>query len=228
MNLQFTVPATALGDAFFEGMPPEVRTYLESGFSQLVTLPPESLKSLASQVIRSLDPTEPVPEIGAVARELDVNVSTMNAIMAAGTLQASALLAVMHPIPLSTFVTKAISAGVLKQEYAPAVQAFYNEHLDPNRAALCDALARAHSSTLIVPSFHSLSTTIDLRMATVDDQRLVTMPIVIATLRTDVEDQELLFQMTPRDVGQLLRQLETLSKRLSRSKKMTIKPTSGD
>ena len=228
MTLQFAVPATAFDDAFFDDMPTEVRAFLASGFSQLVTLPPESLKSLADQVIRSLDPSEPAPEIGTVARELDVDVSTMQAIMAAGTLQASALFGALHPMSLSTFVTKAISARVMEQEYAPAVQAFYKEHLDPYRAALYDALARAYSSTLIVPSFRSLATTIDLRVAHTNDERAVTIPIVIATLRTDIEDQELLFQMTPRDVGQLLKRLETLKKQLTRSKSMTILLTSGD
>ena len=56
MNIQFTVPATAFDDTFFEDMPTEVRAFLASGFSQLVTLPPESLKSLAGQVITWLDP----------------------------------------------------------------------------------------------------------------------------------------------------------------------------
>ena len=228
MNIQFTVPATAFDDTFFEDMPTEVRAFLASGFSQLVTLPPESLKSLAGQVITWLDPSEPAPDIGTVAREFDVDVSTMKVIMAAVTLQASALFAVRHPMPLSTFITKALNAGFLKQEFAPAAKAFYKEHLDPHRAALFDALARAHSSTLIVPSFRSLATTIDLRVATANDQRALTMPIVIATLRTDIEDQELLFQMTPRDVGQLLRQLETLTKRLTHTKSMTIQLISGD
>ena len=226
MNPQFTLPTAVPGDAFFDDMPPELREILESGFSQLVTLPPESLKSIVSQAIRCFDPTEPAPEVGTLARESKVDAPTMNAIMAAVTLQASALFAARHSMPLHAFVTKAINIGVLKKDYAPTVQAFGNEYLEPRSAAIRDALARANSSVRIVPSFQSLDTTIDLRIADVNDERVVTMPVVIATLQTDVSDRELLFQMTPRDVGQLLRKLEAVTKQLTRLKGMTTQPTS--
>ena len=226
MSPQLTLPTAVPGDAFFDDMPPEVIEFLESGFSQLVPLPPESLKSIVSQAIRWFDPTEPAPEVGTLARESKVDAPTMNAIMAAVTFQASALFAARHSMPLHAFVTKAINTGVLKKDYAPTVQAFGNEYLEPRSAAIRDALARANSSVRIVPSFQSLDTTIDLRIADVTDERVVTMPVVIATLRTDVSDRELLFQMTPRDVGQLLRRLEAVTKQLTRLKGMTTQPTS--
>ena len=226
MSLQFTIPTAVPGDAFFDEMPPEVSEFLECGFSQLVTLPPESLKSIVSQAIRWFDPTEPKPEVDTLARESKVDVATMKAIMAAVTLQASALFATRHPMPLQAFVTKAINTGVLMKDYAPTVQAFGNEYLEPRSAAIRDALARVNSSIHIVPSFQNLDTTIDLRIADVNDKRVVTMPVVIATLRTDVSDRKLLFQMTPRDVGQLLRKLEAVTKQLTRLKGMTTQRTS--
>ena len=226
MSPQFTLPTAVPDDAFFDDMPPELREILESGFSQLVTLPPESLKNIVSQAIRWFDPTEPAPEVGTLARESKVDAPTMKAIMVAVTFQASQLFAARHSMPLHAFVTKAINTGVLKKDYAQTVEAFGNEYLEPRSAAIRDALARANSSVRIVPSFQSLDTTIDLRIADVNDERVVTMPVVIATLQTDVSDRELLFQMTPRDVGQLLRKLEAVTKQLTRLKGMTTQPTS--
>ena len=221
MSFRFTVPTGSPADALFDGMPSEVREMMESGFSHLATLPSESLASVASQVVRWLDPSEPAPEVGALAEMHDLDVPAMGSIMAATTLQASALFAARPPMTVATFVAKATSTGILKAEGAPAVEAFGEKHLAGHSAALHDALARANSSMQIVPSFESLDTTIDLRVAALMEQRVVTMPIVIATLRTDTEDQELLFQMTPRDVSQLLKQLEAISKRLTRSRSMT-------
>jgi hypothetical protein len=202
-------------------MPKEVREVLESGFSQLATLPKKSLKSVASQVTRWLDPSEPEPEIDVLARGFGVAVPTMSRIVAAVTFQASALFAGPKPMPLSTFVSKATSAGVLKEGYATAIEKFVKIYLIPRRSALVEALARANASSRQVPSFQNLVTTIDLRVVRVTDQRVVTTPIVIATMRTDVQDQELLFQMTPRDVGGLVQQLTDVTKRLARCKGMT-------
>ena len=72
MSVRFTVPTAAPGDALFDDMPAEVREILESGFSQLVTLPPEALQTIASQAIKWLDPTEPAPEVDTLAREVEV------------------------------------------------------------------------------------------------------------------------------------------------------------
>ena len=218
MSIRIPVPPNAPSDAFFRGMPAEVRDFLKSGFSQLATFPPRSLANIASRVNRWLDPAEPAPEIDALARKFKVDQPTMSAIVAAVTFQASALSAGIHPGPLEVFVTKATDAGILKREYAPKIQEFGDKYLVPRSAALSDALACANSSTDIIPSFLELETTIELRVAAFDDQRIVTVPIVIAALRTDVRDQKLIFQMTPRDVGQLLQKLEAITKKLDRSK----------
>ena len=194
---------------------------MESGFSRLATLPSESLASIAREVVRWLDPAEPTPEIPALAEAHEVDVPAMGAIMAAVTFQASVLFAARPPMTLATFIAKATNSGILKTDGAPAVEAFGEKYLGGHSTALQDALARVNSSVQIVPSFESFDTTIDLRVAALKEQRVVTMPIVIATLRTDTRDRELLFQMTPRDVGHLLKQLEALSEQLTRSKNMT-------
>ena len=224
MKFQVTVPTGARADTLFDNMPPEVRAFLASGFSQLVTLSPEALKSIASQVIRWLDPTEPAPRTEILAHELKLDVQTMNAIMAAVTFQASALFAAN--CSLDRFVAKATEAGFLKEAYVPVVRLFGEKHLGPHSRALNEALMRADASTHILPSFHSLRTMIDLRVATFNDNHVVTMPVAIAVLLTDVDNKKLVFQMTPRDVDQLREQLDEVTKLLARSKNMTIQPTS--
>ncbi len=221
MNPGFLVPTGIRHDVFLDEMPTEAREFLEFGFSRLATLPKTSLADIASQLSTWLDPAELAPEIDTLARRFDIGRQDMTAIMSAVSLLTSACFAGPRPMPIQAFVDNATSSGILRDSTATAIQAFGDELLSPHSEALSDALARSNSSTNIVPSFQHLVTTVDLRVVAVYDERVVTTPVVMAMLRTDVEDQELLFQMTPRDVGELLRQLQELSDRLSRSKKAT-------
>ena len=222
MSLGLLVPTSVRSDVFFEQMPTNVREYLGTGFSKLAKLPQASLTGVASQVNGWLDPVEPGPEIDSLARKFKVGHPDMAAIIGAVSLLASACFGGPSPMPLDTFVAKAKKAGILRASDAAEIQVFGDEFLTPHRLALFDALARENSSTNIVPSFQHLATAVDLRVVAVNDERVVTVPVVIATLQTDVGDKELLFQMTPRDVDQLLRQLQELSEQLSRSKTATI------
>ena len=220
------VPPSLLNDTFFDDMPKEVREVLDSGHSQLATLPKKSLKSVANQVERWIDPSESELEIDALAREFDVAVPIMSRVVAAVTLQAQVLFAGPKPMPASTFVSKGTRAGVLKEGYAVAVEDFVNTYPMPHRSALVDALARVRASNRQVPALHNLATTIDLRVVRITDRRVLTMPIVLATFQTDVQGQELLFQMPPRDVGELVQQLTKVTKQLARCKGMTTEPAS--
>ena len=224
MSIRFSLPRNAPSDAFFNDMPTEVREFLKYGFAQLETFPQDALVRLATQATRWLDPVEPAPEIEVLAREFNVDEQCMSAVVAVVTLQASALFAGMNPMPLEIFVTRAMSGGILNEDHAAATRAFAEQQLKPQSAAFSDALARANSSTDIVPSFQDLDTTIDLRVAAVNEERVVTVPIVVATLRTDVRDQRLVFQMTPRDVGQLLQELKELAERIDRAKGVVTQP----
>ena len=96
----------------------------------------------------------------------------------------------------------------------------------PHRSALVDALARVRASNRQVPALHNLATTIDLRVVRITDRRVLTMPVVLATLQTDVQGQELPFQLPPRDVGELVQQLTKVTKQLARCKGMTTEPAS--
>ena len=203
-------------------MPIEVREFLGPGFSQLARLPRASLKSIASQVSQWLDPAEPEPEVYVLARKFSVEISEMTAIMSAVTFLASALFSRPSPMELRKFVARATKAGILKRDDAAAIRTFGETHLAIHDSLLSDALVRVNSSTKIVPSFQHLATAVDLRVVAVNGARVVTVRVVIATLSTDVSDQELLFQMTPRDVGQLVQQLKSLTEELARSKGATI------
>lgn len=218
----FLLPPGIQREAFFDTMPEDVREFLRSGFSELAILPEASLASIADQVSRWIDPVEPEPAIDILAREFKVGRRNMSAMISALTLLVSARFAGPNPMDLDAFVTKAIDANILKQDDAEVVLAFGRTQLAAQSSALSDALVRANWSTHIVPSFEHLATVVDLRVVAINDERVVTAPVVIATLRTDVSDQELLFQMTPRDVGQLVEQLQKLTEQLARSKGATI------
>lgn len=223
MNRIFSLPAGVPSDAFFDGMPQEAREFLAAGFSTLANLPTASSQDIASQASRWLDPQEPEPEIGALADRFGVGRDDMTRIISAVSLLASAQFAEPSAMGFDAFVSQATNAGILTASSAASIQAFSETLFGLHRVAVSFALARAHSSTRVVPSFRYLATAVDLRVAAIDDERLVTAPVVMATLRTDVEGQEQIFQMTPRDVGQLARQLQDLAEELSRFKNATTR-----
>ena len=224
MDAPFSVPV-APSDAVFESVPPPVRAVLASGFSSLAGLTGDSLDKVADQVSLWLDPTTAAPKNEDIARDLDIEASAAHAILMAAMFQASALFGGMNAVSVDAFVAKAVSADILHEQQSDAIRSFGKDRLDTRRTTIQRALARSYSSVHIMPSFQSLDATIDLRVATVDGGRPVLMPMAIAALRTDVRDRELVFQMTPRDVEQLVQQLRVLADRLA-SFKAFDQPTS--
>ena len=217
MSVHFRVPADAAVP--FGDMPPAVREFLATGFSHLAALPSASLSTIAQQASTWLDP-QYAPDHDTIASELETSREVVNALVPATTLLASALFSKLRPLSAERFVASAVEAHVLEREHVDAVQAFAETILEAYRAPICDALARAKSSVRIVPSYQGLETTIDLRVAEVDDEHVVTMPMAIAVLTTDVQDKYMVFQMTPRDVDELRQQLTTLAKNLDRCENM--------
>lgn len=221
------VPTVAVPE-LFENMPSEVREFLKVGYSHLSAIPAASLDVIANRVREWLDPACAEPDVAVLARDLGVDVETVESLKAAVMLQTTAIFSGVRSMPLETFVTRAMNAGALKEEHAAAVKRFGDEYLNKHHADIGDAIARAQSSTHIVPSFRSIDATIDLRVATVREHRVVTMPMAIATLQTDVRDRNLIFQMTARDVDQLLQQLKTIGEQLSYARDMTTQGTRYD
>lgn len=216
MSVHFRVPAEATP---FGDMPPAVREFLATGFSHLAALSSESLGTIAQQVSRWLDP-QFAQDYDTIASSLEADIEVVSALVPATTLLASALFSKARPLSVEKFVASAVEAHVLEREHVDAVRAFAETSLEAHRGRISDALARANSSIRIVPSYQSFETTIDLRVAAVDDRHVVTMPMVIVALTTDVQDKQLVFQMTPRDVDELRQQLSTLAERLAHCERM--------
>lgn len=223
MSLRLPLLLGAPNDAFFDGMPQDVREFLAAGFSELARLPPESREGIASHASKWLDPREPEPEISALADGFGIGRNDMHAIISAVSLLASALSVRPSQTAFDTFLAQAKNARILTESNTDSIRAFHDALFGRHRLAVSFSLLRAHSSTNIVPSFQFLATAVDLRVASVEDDRPIITPVVMASLRTDVDGQEQIFQMTPRDVSGLVRQLQKLSENLSRLKNATTR-----
>ena len=204
----------------FEDMPPPVREFLAGGFSHLAGLSSASLDAVAAQVSRWLDPKYP-QRTDTIASDLKLDVGIINALLPSLSLLASSLFSNVRPISLDGFVTAATAAGVLKEDHVPAVRAFGGERLERHRASIRDAIARGSASLSVMPSYQGFEATIDLRVATVEEDRIVTMPMAIVALTTDMKDKNLVLQMTPRDVDEFIRQLTSVAQKFSHCDKMT-------
>ena len=221
MPLQFQLPPSAVANPFDE-IPLPVRDFLATGFSNLAALPAASLETLAGRVSQWLDPQYPHPKTADIAHDLKVEVSIVDSIVPAVAFQATTLFASVDPIPLDSFVAKATAAGILKEQHLPAVRTL-GEKYRLHHEEIRDALVRAQSSTHTLPSFANFDATIDLRLARVESQRVVAVPIAMALLQTDVKDEQLIFQMTLRDVDQLQQKLKALAQKLAESNHMTVR-----
>ena len=91
------------GQALFEDMPPPVRAFLATGYSQLAALAPASVADIASRVSRWLDPRYPYPTAASVASELAIDVGSMDHVISAVTFQATTLFSPMRPMPADVF-----------------------------------------------------------------------------------------------------------------------------
>ena len=209
--------------ALFEDMPPAVRAFLATGYSQLAALSPASVADIASRVSRWLDPRYPYPTPAAVATELAVDVGSMDHVISAVTFQATTLFSPARPMSVDVFESGAIAAGVLESEHAAAARAFA-DRLDRYRSEIQEALTRAKSSTEIVPSFGNLEVAIDFRVSAVDGSNVVVTPMALVVLQTDVASQYLVFQMTPRDVHNVRQGLDSLIEQFRTYENMVVVP----
>jgi len=67
----------------------------------------------------------------------------------------------------------------------------------------------------LIPSFSALHTSVEVRLKFRDDKVVASVPVALAHLHTDKKGTEIYFQFTRADVRSLIRQLETLSKKLA-------------
>ena len=209
--------------ALFEDIPPPVRAFLATGYSQLAALLPATLDDIASRVSRWLDPRYPYPTAATVATDLAVDVESMDHVISAVTFQATTLFSPTRSLSMDVFLSGASAAGVLATEHAAAARGFA-ERLNHHRSEIQEALTRAQSSTEIVPSFGNLETVIDFRVSAVNGSRLVVTPMALAVLQTDVPSKYLVFQMTPRDVHKIRQGLESLTEQFRTYENMAVVP----
>ena len=216
--MQIRIPPAV--DTPFSEIPSGVREALAKGFSHLAELPTASLYVLAGQVSRWIDPQ--YSRSASVALDPPVEAEILDLIVPAVAFQATAIFSPVRQIPLDAFVAEAISAGIVHQEHAGAVHAFGDNHLGARSEEIEDALTRSYSSTQVIPSFQGIQAVVDLRVTSTSKSRTVVMPMAVVVLLTDIEDKQLVFQMTARDVQKLQKRLDVLSKQLDLPENMTI------
>ena len=204
----------------FDDLPPEVGEALHEGFSHIADLSPASLKLLASEVSRWVDlgHVRPTP----IVLDPPVEAETLDLMASAAAFQATALFSPVRRMSTEDFVAGAVRAGIVGKEHAEAVSRFGSAYLNAHKEDIENALGRSYASTQIIPSLSGIQALVDLRLVGTRGSRAIATPVVIMGLTTDVEGERLIFQMTPRDVNSLLKQLKGVSRRLEEAGGMTI------
>ncbi len=190
------------------------RDVIVEGFSALVQLTEPALSQLATHVDRLIDPNCPIPPRGEMEQEVGVPAGTLSSIMRA----VSILTLALYSPPeweIGRFLDEAVHAGFVREEDRPGVESFFTKHLHPHSEDIRSAMSRDRASSLVIPSFRNLNVTTDVRVR-FSGSNPITVPIALVLLATDVDEKDLVFQMTLRDAHYIRRRLdwviETLDK----------------
>ena len=208
------------GQAFF-GRAKRDLSKIAEGFSVLVQQDESVLDAIASYTKRVIDPSYPLPSASEASAEMKVSGEILIPITAATNMLVGALYSPSPPFTVDGLLAGAVQHGFIQPEEQGAVGSFVEKHLSAHSEAIRDAIFRERAALFTIPTYSSLDVTTDIRVIRHGGKN-ITMPMALVMLRTDVEEKQLVFQMTLRDVVQVQKYLEGVIERLSELRRVRL------
>lgn len=193
----------------FSDLPPNLKTQIREGFGVLATMPESRFGELFEIVKKTLGVRRPLFE--KYAKIFEMSPSKMEEMIFAMSVSVSMILT--EDMSAEVFTEVAIREGAVKEEDREIVVQFalhVTDHVDSFK----DVLDRARLATRTLPTFVSLSTTIDARLRFEDEKVQVVVPVAVLWLDTDKENEEVVFQATAEGVEQMIEQLQDVQRQL--------------
>ena len=180
------------------------------GFSLLARMPTGRLADLAGVAKKSIGVKYPPFE--KYASDLEVSPEDVMALLSAAGL-ASAILLSARVTSAEEFARIAVEEELAEEEHRAAISKFAQIVLD-QAGPWRDSLDRSRIASQIIPAFALLNTTIDVRLQIEEGQVQAAVPVAILYLGTDVDEEEIIFQATKKEIEYILEQLQDLKDQL--------------
>jgi hypothetical protein len=208
-GLNFTIPKEVPPGEVFSDMPQAFRSYISRGFEQVAQLNQSKIGPLANLLVEGQDVMD---EAGAteILRRLEIQVQDKASF---GTALGLLAIFVSSRDDVMDVISAGEKAGVIPSASSARIKEIASE-LARSKAALKDALEITTLASAVVPSFRRFSIAPELRFGFEESKLVRSVPVVICHLLTDSDESDCLFQMTKRDVAQLILQLKKVEAEL--------------
>ena len=193
----------------FADLPPAFQARIKNGFSVLAEMSSDHLVDLVEVAKKSIGVRQPPFE--KYASTFNLPLEDVVALISAAVLAASLLST--RTISAEEFALAAVEEQVAEEVQKDAIFKFAQIVLNQAEPFI-DTLERSRIASQILPSFASLDATIDVRLRFEEGQVRAAVPVVVLSLSTDKDDEEIVFQTTREGIDQIIEQLQDIQSQL--------------
>lgn len=179
--------------SFVESMPNGLRAFLSEGFSALGELESSKLPDLLDLTLDSIERPEQDGLADAGAQSLGVPPHVFPRLFSATGIFVSTL--VTREEPAAEILEALVENGLVKQNDRKALQRLA-ELVEARSEAIRSLFDRASLSREVLPSYYSFDTAVEVRVKIRDGQVVGRVPVLVAHLDTDAQEQEVWLQLT--------------------------------
>lgn len=197
-------------------LPPDLKRFLVVGFTTLGKLSPASQQEFIGFAAKSLEAGYGLSPSGLASKH-DLQEQEVAAGLTAATVTLLAFS--QSDIIVDDFIEEAISAKLITEDARESVRTLA-KRVEADRGAMKAVLQRSKIARELLPSLTDFETTIDVRLGFEKGRINATVPVVLAHIDTDSQNEEIWFQMTKAQVEKTIADLQDLLRRLEEAEKL--------
>ena len=205
------------------------RDIAKRGFAALAGYEDAVLAAVAGNMPSSLDPSAPPQSDLEASTAMQVPLGDMRSLSMSLGMLSSALYAPDAPFAgePDSYFDMAFRGDFMREEDRERVARFVEQHVAPHATAITTAMVRDRAADAIIPRYSDVGFTSEIRL--VEFAGSVTpLPVSMVYVRTDVNDQYLVFQMTLRDACLFQAVLGKMIERLGALRTVDVKSEASD
>jgi hypothetical protein len=196
-------------------LPDEFQPRLKAGFHRLSALPPEVRSRLIDEILSRMgEGRSPRPSEVAIAVGMEV------ADLGDTTIAATVLFGILLDLEVGAEKFLDISERRLFDERDRPAVAEMVRRVVSDRSRLKAATEVSSLAKAVLPAFSRMDVELDVRLRFKGDKLALNVPIAIAYIDTDCEDQDLWIQLTKGDIRHIVNRLEEVERQISLAEKL--------
>ena len=216
-SFTFTAPDDGLPlRAALEETPSGAKEYLKKGFHVLAGLSADDRRVVLDAVCDVL-PAGGIPDPASRLSGLQLKDADASLLVAAGSAMGVFLL-YRKDLTAEEFVSTATEVGLVDRAEFDAILDVAKEIVS-NRPGLRRAMDIADLGLEVLPSLRTALVTVDARVRVEDEAVILATPVAVVHMISDVPDQSMWFQVTKRQLEDLIKKLQVAGKKLDVAQK---------